>query len=235
MPLAAPLLKNLRIIYTITRESLYFPFEPCFTGNMGITSHLSDAVERMLAASDLSARTESVYHYLHEQSLTTEEKAYIIDRLMPRRNTYVQTNESLVTESFIEDFFAYRSMGMNLRDTASLLNVSYKRLEELLCGVGLTEGQHKRLLARAIRADAMCKYTHLDVVTQASKAGDWKAALALLERKYPDEYGLKQKVTNEVTANVTLGTTECENRALSAQKKLREIRQSRQEAEDGSE
>lgn len=197
---------------------------------MSISSNLSDAVERMLASADLSARVESVYHYVYEQDLSDEEKAYVLDRLMPQKDKCATRNADLVTDSFIEDYFAYRSMGMSIKDTAALLSVTTKRLQSILAGSGLDASVHKRLLERELKADAMCKFVHLDVVTQAAKAGSLKAAMFFLERRYPDEFGQRQRVTNDISASVTLGTSECEERALEARKRLSEIRDARKEA-----
>lgn len=203
---------------------------------MELRAGLVEEVERALgAANDVSARALSAYEYYYDQNLTPEEKAYVLDRLLPLgQRDNAASNAQLVDEEFLAKFFVYRTTGLSIKDTTTLLGITPSRMQSLVLGHGLDDEQHKKLLKVINTADASCKLTHLNVIMEAAQT-NWRAALAFLERRYPDEFGRTVKQTQDVVMTARVGVTDCEEKALSAAARLREIRESRRQEEQGSE
>lgn len=60
-------------------------------------------------------------------------------------------------------------------------------------GEAAPDGPYRELIDAVKEAEAVFKQTHLITITKASESS-WQAAAWLLERKYPQEFALRQQI-----------------------------------------
>lgn len=186
--------------------------------------------ERLVESGFSRQTVDALMYYLFEANLSDEQKEEVKRVFLGRKRNpinFFQSNSSLVDEDFIASYAMYRSQGLSQRDAATLLGITVHRLESLLYGDDLMPLQHKRLLHAESVADAHIKSKCLRTLDDSIADGNWKAAITLLEKKFPAEYGRKLEVNS--TANVRWSADECAQAAKKAASDLERIRAERAE------
>lgn len=175
-----------------------------------------------------NATHDDLLYYLHEAKLTPEQRAYITEQVVSNLDGLLNVDISSGEEfdKFIESYEDGKSIGLSNADIAALLGMSTRKLNGLLNGVGLTEEQHRRLLQAELFGSAKIKRLCLDTISGAVREGNWKAAVSLLEKLFPDEYGKRTEIVGNQT--ITLGAVECEQKANDAAKALQILRANRE-------
>ena len=175
---------------------------------------------------------DTLYRLLYEEGLTEASQAYV--RTLLRKTNMgngQKSDNEILTDSFLTQYHAYRALGLTSEDAGQLLGVSKDRMRRLLLGDNITNlHAHKRLLEAELTAELTLKRDCLMTVgTAAAANGNVKAALAILERRWPKEWGKREM--NIQATNVTLSSDDNAQRAMAAQERLMEIRKQRN-AED---
>lgn len=90
--------------------------------------------------------------------------------------------------------------GVSRRDSCAACSLGYSTFERWLKEGADLEADHqlRGFRGRVQRAEAMAKIQLISAVRRAS-ATEWKPAAWLLERKWPEEFGRRDHVTQEVT------------------------------------
>lgn len=174
---------------------------------------------------------DTLYRLLYEEGLTEASQAYV--RTLIRKTNMgngQKSDNEILTDSFLTQYHAYRALGLTSEDAGQLLGVSKDRMRRLLLGDNITNlHAHKRLLEAELTAELTLKRDCLMTVGTAAANGNVKAALAILERRWPKEWGKREM--NIQATNVTLSSDDNVQRAMAAQERLMEIRKQRN-AED---
>lgn len=199
-------------------------------------------IAAILLALPLDKRAKSLQFYLHDSALTEDEKVELTAALLadiPARDA------GRFTPGMVKDFENARALGMSMADTAAYLGISLERLECVLAGKDIAPGLHKQLLQANMRAEAKCKKSLLTCVFTSAEE-DWKAALAVLERRYPEEwasckrYDIQTKQSVKQSVDMTAQTTVidvshgissefCQRQAALAEERLRKLRAERED------
>lgn len=107
-----------------------------------------------------------------------------------------QSLEAQAKERFAPEFFialkkiAYYTakLGLPLNEACLLVDIDFKKFEEQM--------KLDPFIARVIRMKELeFKRDMLNTITQRARGGDDKLAMWLLEKKFPDEYGMKKPQT----------------------------------------
>ena len=94
------------------------------------------------------------------------------------------------TPELIEAASELKRGGMNNKDTARCLGISEATLYRWLSSPTCEE--HREFCESLKRAEVEYKSTLRERIIKAAER-DWKAAAWLLERRYPDEYGRRER------------------------------------------
>ena len=175
---------------------------------------------------------DNLLELVYDRALTDDEKDAVLQAFLPNREKDAryyaqQENDKLVTAEFIQAYANYRALGLPQRDCARLLGITVKRLNSLFTGVGISRKQQERLLLAEHSALANFKKINLTVIHNAAQDGKWGAAVALLEKVLPDEYGKRMEVKN--SGSIRLSNDECEAMAQKAAEDLRKLREARKQ------
>lgn len=171
-----------------------------------------------------SDSAESLYYWLHESNLSKEEKKLVISRLRAQA-----INDDSVPERVLEQYESYRSIGLNSKDAALMSGITSYRLQNWLQGKNIDEETHKRLLKIEARANVLCKERCLRTISESIDEGNVRSAMWLLERKYPQEFGIRQSFNIEANQEVEVTHNVNEDRALKARAQLRAFREKREQ------
>lgn len=177
-------------------------------------------------------KLDEVLDKVYSREYSDEERELFLTELFPKIGTlskFSDTNAELVTEEFIRKYSLHRRVGLTREDAAIMLHVTPTRMDSLLLGVGLDQRQHKNLLFAERRSNSAFKRHHLKIIRNAASMENpnaWRASIALLEKVMPSQYGKKLEVTSHET--ISMSSSDCEQRALTAKERLDKIRQERQ-------
>jgi len=173
---------------------------------------------------------DALLYYLFDADLTAEQKESVKQTFTGGRKSPSDIHKNsgkLVTEDFCARYGRLRALGLRAEDAAIAMNISSYRLAALLRGEGLSEKSHEMLLRAEAYGDVALKTQCLKTIDKSLRKGEWKAAIALLEKKFPEEYGRKLEVNS--TSSVHWSSEECANSAEKAQEELARIRAEREE------
>lgn len=183
----------------------------------------------LIAQNDFTSKSvDALLYYLFDTNLNAEEKTTIRDTLIGSTKPKVphfKSNKSIVTNDFCAKYAQLRALGLTQRDAATMLNITVHRLESMLHGEELDSKAHAMLLHAEASSEAALKERCLRTISNAVEDGNWKAAVTLLEKKFPEEYGRKLEVKSNTSVRWT--TEECESAAQQAHKDLERIRSGR--------
>lgn len=204
-----------------------------------ISFDLYDA-EAVVRRSYTQSAVDALIYYLYDVDLSDAErevvKRALLGDLKPALRGIQEKNQELVTADFCAQYAQLRSLGLSQRDAATSLGITIHRLESLLQGHGLSAEQHAQILHAESVAEAALKRRCLNVIDEAiarGKTTGWRAAMALLEKKFPAEYGNKLEVNS--TTKVNWSASDCEAAARQARLDLERIRRERRETAEISE
>lgn len=195
------------------------------------TTNLARDVEATIQSSFSSQTIDALMYYLFDVELDKESRVLVTETLIGKplqTQTYAKKNSSLVTSDFCAQYAQYRALGLQQRDAAAMLGITVFRLESLLRGDDITEAQHRMILNAEASADASMKARCLQVIDNAVEGGNWKAAVAMLEKRFPQDYGRKLEVNSH--ASVKWSSEDCANAATQAKLDLERLRAEREEA-----
>lgn len=172
---------------------------------------------------------DALLYYLFDVELSQEDREFVKQTILSKKPVYTHriSNNELVTSDFCQRYAQLRALGMSQRDTAYMMGVSVARLESILRGEDLKEKKYEMLLLAEGTGDAALKDRCLRTIDKAIGDGNWKAAMTLLEKKFPKEYGRRLEVNSN--AAVRWSAEECESAAAKAQTDLERIRAERNE------
>lgn len=171
---------------------------------------------------------ETMLYYLYELELTEGQRRIVLDMMFGGRSkpgNLRKKNSALVDARFIERYGQLRALGMDQHDAATMLGITSFRLEELLAGDGLSDDVHQALLFADTLGAVQLKYTCLSTIRNAVELGDWRAAVAMLEKQFPDRYGKRLAIDSKMDAKWS--SQDCEDNAVKAHSELARIRQAR--------
>ena len=163
---------------------------------------------------------------IYGRTLSEDERAVLLNEIMPPADEQqARGNAELVTTDFAQKYANCRAMGLTQADAARYCGVTPSILASMLLGFGLTAKQHELMLLAEHDAKARFIYKNLSVLNAAAQSGKWKAAVALLEKVHPEEYGRRMAVHN--SGSLIMGTGDCEKKAVAAAQELEALRAQR--------
>lgn len=176
---------------------------------------------------------DGLLYYLFETDFSSSEKDLIKDLMLKRKNApgaFKKSNAKLVDDDFCTRYAQMRAIGLSQTDAAALLGISLRRLESILAGDGISDYHYEKLLSFERRGDIALKEKCLQTIDNAIGNGNWKAAMAMLEKRFPDEYGKRIEVKSNSV--VQWSADACESNANKAKADLERIRLSRTENQE---
>lgn len=177
-------------------------------------------------------RVSAMLHYMHETTLSDEQRAFAHEVFFggeAERKSY--ENGFQIDSLFLERYAEYRTLGLSQAECALLLGITPQRLLSFFQGEGLSRQQHKFLLRAEALGDIQLKAETLQAVVDAIKANSkdsWRAAIAFMEKRWPDQYGKKVEMSGPI--QVRMSAELCEDTAIKARAALEEIRAKRGES-----
>lgn len=163
---------------------------------------------------------------IYGRTLTDDERATLLCEIMPYASPRLSGgNADLVTSDFAQKYANCRGMGLTQADAARYCGITPSILASMFRGEGLSKKQHNMILTAEHDSKARFIYRNLKVMHDAAQDGKWQAALALLEKVHPDEYGRRVEVNN--SGSIIMGTGECEEKAIAAATELQALRNQR--------
>lgn len=173
---------------------------------------------------------DNLLDVLRSRGLSDAEKEDALRVLLPEPKkqgdiSELEHNSTIVTREFVQQFADYRSLGLTFIDAAHLCGLTTDKMQSIMYGEGLTREQHTAILQAEQIATARFKYTNLQVLHDAAQEGKWAAAVALLEKVLPDEYGKRMDVRNNGV--LKLSAEGCEAMAQKATNDLQRLRSAR--------
>lgn len=194
------------------------------------TSIFSYAAAKKLQEPFSEEQIDNLLDVLYNRELSDAEKETVVKTLLPNHQEYAQhyahtRNSVLVTSDFAQTYSNYRALGLPQKDAARMCGITLGRLNSILGGVGVSGKQHQMMLLAEQSAMSKFRHTNLKVVHDAAQEGKWQAAVALLEKVLPDEYGKRVDVHN--SGSMRLTNEECEVMSGKAADDLQRLREQR--------
>lgn len=198
---------------------------PKFTPST-VTRDVESAVKN-----DFSTQTiDALMYYLFEVKLEDDQRELVKETLLGKaryKSKHLTKNSDIVTSDFCSSYASYRALGLTQRDASAAMGITLARLESILHGENLTPKQHQMILHAELSGEAHLKARCFQAIDKNIQDGSWKAAVALLEKRFPKEYGRKLEIDS--SSSVKWSSEECANAATQAKIELERLRAERNE------
>jgi len=191
-------------------------------------------IRRCLDSEFSQDNLDTLLYYLFDKSTSDALKQEIRDNLKSKIHDKVQnlSNRTICTESFCHRYGELRALGLPRRDIAMILDLSLHKLLSMLRGDGLSPKQHENLLRAEASGESELKKECLQAIKQQFyEKGGWKAAVVMLEKMWPNEYGKRAEVFMRNDGGL-MGDNDCSNSAQKARIELEIIREQRAQEND---
>lgn len=151
---------------------------------------------------ELREKYDLLIHTVRETELPRKKQLEVANGLFP-----IFTDEGfcdhLLTDYVVEAYAYSRSLGLSVEDAANSVRVTATLINKLLQGEGLTLMKFVDLVEAETYAIAEMRVKHLKKIDKTSDNADgMKAAVAFLEKIYPEDYGPKALVTHDVVDSI---------------------------------
>jgi len=141
---------------------------------------------------NLQEKYDLLLHIVQESDLSEEDKLKGVKELFPRFDSSAK-NDKLLTDYIIETYAHSRSLGLSTKDSAHNAGISTTLLNKSLYGENLSLERFMTLITSELYAQALMKKAQLSNIETKAK-GDYRAAIAFLEKIYPEQYGAKVQI-----------------------------------------
>lgn len=175
-------------------------------------------------------QVDNLLDIVYNRGLTDVEKDIVLQAVLPNNEAHRKflarlDGNAIINNKFCQLYGNYRALGLTQKDAARLCGITYARLLCFLSGAGLSKSKHMLLLEAEQKSIARFKYNNFKLLHEAAEEGQWRAAVALLEKVLPEEYGPRMDVRS--TGSLKLGTVECADMAQKAASDLQALRERR--------